>query len=327
MIEDISIDSDVVRISNIDKYITRKTRDKSCFLKTGFDIGYSNLDMYLGGLEIGNNVVIGARPSVGKTALALELTQRLFKYNPDKEIIVIFFNWEMGNEQLYYRMLCNKLNTNILDLKKNYIKYKQTTEFKKAQEEINKMNMFLIETYNEISDLYIFIKNVRERFYNENRDVKIVCIYDHSRLVVTKDRTTEEQRIFELFKVCNQIKKMGILNIILSQLNRDYEKNLHSKYQDPNNTYLFGADAIQQFSDVTLLLHSPHHYKCYEWECINSEYQNVNINTENKLFINVSKNRNGMNGFNLCIEYIKETQTFNCVKYKVNNNSLFKDEE
>lgn len=330
MINEISFDSNILRISDIDNYIIQRGKNKSRFLLTGFNEGYSNLDFYLGGLELGNNIIIGARPSVGKTALALELSKRILLKNKtdNKDIIIIFFTWEMSSEQIYYRLISNKLKLNTLYIKKNLDKIKQTKEYKIAKEEIDQLNLFLVEGYNEVNSIYGLVNNTRERFVNEGKDVDIVCIYDHSRLVTTKDKNTEEQRIFELLKVCNQIKKYNVLNIILSQLNRDYEKGLNNKYQDPNNTYLFGADAIQQFSDVTLLLHSPINYKCYEWECIDSNYNNALVNTNDKLFIHVSKNRNGMSNFNLCIEYKKDTQEFyNVISKHNNNNHLFKDIE
>lgn len=324
-IDSICIDSNVLRINNVSDIINNN-ENKNVFLNTGFNTGYSNIDYYLGGLELGNNVVIGARPSVGKTAFALELCQRLFIHNKNKNVVVLFFNWEMSNEQLYYRIMCSKLKTNILDLKKNINIYKTNEQFKKAQNEINQLNLFLIERYNYIDDLYIFIKNTKELLDQTEEMFYLVCVYDHTRLCMTKDKSNEEQKLFYLLQNLNKIKKLNILNIILSQLNRTYESGLsEKKYSDPSNVHLFGADAIQQFSDVTLLLHDPFNFGVEQYKCLNSKMEEKYINTVNKLFIHISKNRNGMSNFNLAIEYLKDTQTFNNVKEEYTTN-LFENE-
>jgi replicative DNA helicase len=308
-----------MRLSNINSYITSNNKKRS-FLLTGFNEGYSNLDLYLGGFELGNNIIIGARPSIGKTALAIELCKRFYKYNKDRDIIILFFNWEMGNEQIFYRLLCNYFKTDILTVKKNYYEYINTKDYKKFEEYINGLNIFFIESYNNIDHVANLVNTTREKYDNFD----IICVYDHSRLVVSYEKN-EEQRIFELLRTCNQFKKLGILNIVLSQLNREYEKNLDKRYSDPNNTYLFGADAIQQFSDVTLLLHNPYQYKCTEWECMDSNGNSSMIETRNKLFINISKNRNGLSNFNICLDYDKKSQTFSNIKDNTKQGNLFED--
>lgn len=325
-INSICIDDSILRINRVSEIINFNG-NKNNFLDTGFNTGYSNLDFYLGGFELGNNIVIGARPSVGKTAFALELCQRLFYYNRDKYVVILFFNWEMSNEQLFYRIMCNKLQVNILELKKNISSYQNNPLYIKAQKEIGELNFFLTEKYNTVENLYKYIKGTKEKLDEIGEKIYFVCVYDHARLCRTLERSNEEQRLFSFLENLNHIKKLDILNIILSQLNRTYESSItEKKYVEPSNVHLFGADAIQQFSDVTLLLHDPYNFGVEQHICLNSKMERKIIDTKNKLFIHISKNRNGMSNFNLAIEYLKDTQTFNNVTEELTPN-LFEDLE
>jgi replicative DNA helicase len=298
------------KAQRIDSIISRlhdnyKKKTKNVFLSTGFE----NIDKHVGGFEMGTNIVIGARPSVGKTALALDLAMKIIENNQDINIVVLYYNWEMSNDQIGYRYLSTVLQKNILDVKKTDLDLFDESILENYLEKISNYNIFFLENNNRLQDFYNYSVNFKRSY----PDFYLINIIDHTRLVSNDSSGTEEQKLFALYQKANEVKKLGCINILLSQLNRDYEKGLRNTYRDPSNTDLFGADAAQQFADVTMLLHAPKNYGTDEWEILTSKNSFVNVNTTDKLYLQISKNRNGMINYNLCLKYNKEFQTFDAV--------------
>lgn len=261
-------------------------------LKTGF----SRFDKYEL-FELGTNIIIAARPGVGKSMLQLILIFNIIRLNPHLKIAINFFNFEMTNVQQLLRFLLLKMLASddpelndiksIKDIRNNYAK---GGSFKVIVEEILAgVQNYPINFYENVGD----ISNVRNAIAKQIRlgYITINC-YDHSRIVITDDnKDTEEVKLFKLMAMFNEAKKaepLG-LNIVLSQLNRAYETKLFEtgKYSPPLLSHLFGGDSVGQFTDTCLMLHDPNNYGFSSIKVGDDE-----VSTANKLFCEVAKARN-----------------------------------
>lgn len=289
-----------------DVIINHKNNRTSIFISTGYKL----LDYVLGGLEIGTNVIIGARPGIGKSAFALNLLLNIFENNKDRNIVCYYHNLEMSNKQIGYRYIASIIGEDIITTKKKEFSQQDLSLIKDFYNRISLYEIYFNDNDNSIDEIKRFI-------LSNNGDNIIVNIIDHSRLVSSIERANEEQRLFHLYKELNIIKKYNCINIILSQLNREYDKHTENgKYSNPSSSYLFGSDAAQQFADVTILLHQPKKSGIHSWEY----YMNgstLQLNTDNILSLYIDKNRNGITNVNIPLHYDLVKQKI--FDYKLNN--------
>ena len=136
---------------------------------------------------------------------------------------------------------------------------------------------------------------------NKYPDKTIINVFDHSRLILSgKDQ--ELQKLNEVSKGCMWLQaKIGCINILLSQLNRNIEQEYRAKAQyQPLLTDLFGGDSIGQDAHVVLMLQRPHDlYGITDTYC--------GENPIKLLAVHVEKNRDGLLGM---IPYEAEMSTF-----------------
>lgn len=253
-----------------------------------------------GGLEIGTNLIIGARPKVGKSAFSSILTNDILEMNIDPNLVILNFNWEMTNEQQGMRFFSNKIGKSVSELKSSRYKWDDPSTFKYKLDDKSLLELSSIIDKHKELPIYFFdvSKNTREiltiidkvKFLNE--EANIITIFDHTRLVTKTNEKSEEEKITSLFMMGNQIKKMGCMNIFISQLNRQLDNDIISRgYRAPFSNDLFGADSALQFADNMILLHRPEIYKVDSWE-----YGDDEIKTERKMWGEVVKARDASEG-------------------------------
>ena len=146
-----------------------------------------------------------------------------------------------------------------------------------------------------------FIKEANVDITNKRPDYTIINVFDHSRLILSS-REQELQKLNEVSKGCMWLQaKMGTINILLSQLNRNIEQEHRAKAQyQPLLTDLFGGDSIGQDAHVVMMLQRPHDlYGITDTYC--------NENPVGLLAVHMEKNRDGLLGM---IPYEAEMSTF-----------------
>ena len=146
-----------------------------------------------------------------------------------------------------------------------------------------------------------FIMNTNEDIFNSNPDTIIINLYDHSRLVKGQE-DTELKKLNTISKGCMWMQsKMDVVNVLLSQLNRNIEQEHRAKAQyQPMLSDLFGGDSIGQDAHVVMMLQRPH-----DLYGITSEY--CDEDPVGLLACHVEKNRDGLLGM---IPYEAELSTF-----------------
>lgn len=270
--------------------------------------GWPKFNKHLGlGIEEGWTITLGARPGMGKSAIALQLIQDAFEININKKIVVVFFNWEMTGKQQAMRMFSQVKQHTLSDIKSSdKVKLTDINKgFKELAGKYKSLPFYIIDNPQSPSA----IKNYFKKFKELHKDHFILNVFDHTRLVLSDAgaNKSEEKKIFEFYATCNIIKKLGATNLILSQLNRKVEDDIditENKYRSPIGSDLFGADAVEQFSDLVLFPHRPDRYG---FKTIGPK--NNQINVVNKIFLDIWKYRDGENNkrlvFNNNLKYSK----------------------
>ena len=253
----------------------------------------------LGGLQPGKMYVVAGRPGVGKSAFSNQLIFDLLDNNKDKQLIVLYWSFEMPGYQQILRAGAKGANKQVSELLSVQETLKKE-EYEKYMDEVIKYNDYPIY-FNNIPRDIEFIKNTNVEVTNKHPDSTIINVFDHSRLILSgKDQ--ELQKLNEVSKGCMWMQaKIGCINILLSQLNRNIEQEHRAKAQyQPLLTDLFGGDSIGQDAHVVLMLQRPHDlYGITDAYCGESPIK--------LLAVHVEKNRDGLLGM---IPYEAEMSTF-----------------
>lgn len=252
----------------------------------------TSLDNFFGGgFESGTNIIIGARPAMGKTTLATILALDLIKMN--ENVLVLYWNWEMTAIQQGFRILSRESLTPVQQLKsKNYEKDSILNIISNLKNAKILDKFYIIDSSCTSSMLAKTILSVKDKYKNHT----IVNLIDHSRLVQKETANTkEEEKLTDLCNNLNIVKKKGCLNILLSQLNRnvlnDFSKT--GVYREPNDSDLFGADSLSQFADITMLLHRPSVLNIKSYKSKDVLYKSE---LPNLMFVEIVKSREGSIG-------------------------------
>ena len=234
--------------------ITGPEREKYMGLKTGFKY----IDNMLSGLNRSDLIILAARPSVGKTSLALNIATNVVKSRDDCGVAI--FSLEMSNRQLAERMLCAEAQVNMETVRAATIDGESWRAIAKASGVLNPMNLFLDDTsmitVNEIKGKCRRIENLG------------LIIIDYLQLMSSSRKSDNRvQEITDLtrnFKI--MAKELDVPILLLSQLSRESEKNKRR----PILSDLRDSGSIEQDADIVMFLHRnlPEDNAEFDYECI-----------------------------------------------------------
>ena len=253
---------------------------RSDTFSSGYPSGFSDLDGFTGGFQPGSLNIIAARPSMGKTAFALNIAQ--FGGN-EQNYPVLIFSLEMPAEQLVLRMLAAESRVNLSELNTGTF---NTESFKYAREACDvlaKRNIFI----NDDSGLTAVDFRTRcRRFKTKHPDLALIIV-DYLQLMNTGSTNKNDGRQQEVAEISRMLKAVAReLNcpvIALSQLSRAAEQRTEKK---PQLSDLRDSGAIEQDADVVMLMFREDYYSENE----------QNDTQDSKADIRVAKNRNGSTG-------------------------------
>ena len=253
----------------------------------------------LGGLQKGKLYVIAGRPGVGKSAFSNQLIFDLLDINTSP-LVVLYWTFEMPAYQQIMRSASKDINKGLGELFSLDAPLSES-DFDKYIDNTAKYNSYEIYFNNHPRSME-FIIEANERIFIEYPNKTIINVYDHSRLI-SGTADTELQRLNTVSKGCMYMQsKMGAINILLSQLNRNIEQEHRARNQyQPLLTDLFGGDSIGQDAHVVMILNRPH-----DLYGITGSY--CDENPVGLLACHIEKNRDGMLGM---IPYQADLATFN----------------
>ncbi|QNB45858.1 replicative DNA helicase [Thermanaerosceptrum fracticalcis] len=224
---------------HFDEIMSRKKSDPK-----GIKTHLSGLDCYLSGIQATDFVIIAARPSVGKTAFALQIAAK----NALDKKPVFFVTLEMSKEQIAERML---INLSGIDGKKLKIGELDPGEEKTLSFYLGKLTnapIYLDEYATTVADI-----RAKARRLKNTKGLSLIII-DYLQLMEAKaeNRTQEVTKISRGLKLL--AKELQVPVIALSQLNRASESKADKK---PGMSELRESGALEQDADIIMLLHRP----------------------------------------------------------------------
>ena len=254
----------------------------------------------LGGLQKGKMYVIAGRPGVGKSAFSNQLIFDVLDKNQSKNIIVLYWSFEMPGYQQIMRSGSKEVKKEISELLSVEARLNDE-DFKSYANRIDRFRKYPVY-FNSIPRTMEYIKQTNEQVFTESPKATVINIFDHSRLIKGSNEHTELQKLNEISKGCMWMQaKMDVINILLSQLNRNIEQEHRAKAQyQPLLTDLFGGDSIGQDAHVVMILNRPH-----DIYGITAKY--CDEDPVGLLACHVEKNRDGLLGM---IPYEAEMSTF-----------------
>ena len=220
-----------------------EARYKSKNQFTGVPTGFAKLDTYTSGFQNSELIIIGARPSIGKTALALSMIQNIAC---EKRIPCGFFSLEMPYESIGMRLLAQEARVNMSKIRSGMLKVDDVKRIQDAAGRWFEAPLYTVDTPNmKLLD----IRAVARRMV-KNNDVKIIFI-DYIGLITIEDNKKEQwEQVSEISKNLKALaRELQIPIVALCQVARSAEG------EEPNLAQLRGSGSIEQDADVVMFLH------------------------------------------------------------------------
>jgi replicative DNA helicase len=258
---------------NID-FLEEKQKNKS--LVTGVPTGFSHLDNLTSGLQNSDLIILAARPSMGKTALALNIARNAAI---DAGVPVAIFSLEMSKEQLSLRLLCAEARIDSSRLRSGFFSMEDWERLTDAAGVLSAAPIFIDDS----PSLSAMEVRAKARRLKMDKNIGLIII-DYLQLM--QGRTSAERRDLEISEISRSLKalakEINLPVIALSQLNRMLEQRTDKR---PRLSDLRESGALEQDADVVAFI--------YRDEVYNKEENNPHKGTAEIL---LAKQRNGPTG-------------------------------
>ena len=223
---------------------------------TGVDVGYKKLNDYTHGLQKGEMTIIAARPSVGKTAFALNLAYNAVKLNP---ISVAIFSLEMPSEQLVRRLIATDATVSLDNIQPGtrFLTAAQKATVGQSIKNIGNSKLFIDDTPG-IKLIDILAKSRQLKAAHDDLGLIVV---DYIGLITTGEKRIESRQV-EVSNISRALKELArdlkLPVLVISQLSRQVDS------RDDKRPYLSDlreSGAIEQDADLVFLMYRPGYYK------------------------------------------------------------------
>jgi replicative DNA helicase len=215
---------------------------------TGIGTGFVDFDKMTSGLHGGEMIVIAARPSMGKTSLAMNIVEHVVL---EEKRAVGVFSLEMTAESLILRMLCSRARINMRSIRDGFLAERDFPKLTAAAGQLAHVPLYVDDT----AGLSILQLRAKARRMHQQYGVEMIVI-DYLQLL-SADSSRIENRQQEIAQISNGLKALAkelrIPVIVLSQLNRALEKDNGRK---PRLSDLRESGAIEQDADLVALLYN-----------------------------------------------------------------------
>jgi replicative DNA helicase len=261
-------------LSNIFLELKHKSLNPSL---SGLTSGFYELDSFTQGFQKSDLIIIAGRPSMGKTAFALNIGLNILK---SLTLPVLFFSLEMSKEQLIYRIINTETNISSMRLKTGNLYKEDWLKLNATIQNLSSLPLFLDDTANPtIHDIKMKIKKI---LFEQNKIGLIIIDYLQ---LMQNIKLKTENRSQELAQITRSLKSIArefqVPIIALSQLSRSVENRINKR---PILSDLRESGSIEQDADVVLMLYR------------DSYYNPSTVNIDNTVQLIIAKQRNGPTG-------------------------------
>lgn len=249
---------------------------------TGVPSGFVSLDRVTYGWQNTDLIILAARPSVGKTAFALNLARNACLH-PTKPTAVAFFSLEMSSAQLVQRILSAESEIWLEKIARGKLEEHEMKQlYAKGIQRLAKAPMFIDDT----AALNIFELRAKCRRLKNKHNIGLILI-DYLQLMSgTADRNSNREQ--EISKISRDLKglakELQVPIIALSQLSREVEKRKEGNKM-PQLSDLRESGAIEQDADMVMFLYRPEYY-----DITANEFGESN---KGETHVRIAKHRNG----------------------------------
>jgi len=261
----------------------------------GVPSGFRDLDQLTSGFHNSEFIVIAARPSMGKTALGLNISHYV---GVRTDYSVGFFSLEMAKEQIVIRLLCAEAQLDIKKVRTGFIGERELEKLKLSAETLSRAKIFLDET----PALTMMEMKAKARRLKLEKNLDLLFV-DYMQLMRTRGRF--ENRTQEMSFISRSLKELSkelqIPVVGISQLSRAPEKGRREPI--PQLSDLRESGAIEQDADVVIFIYRPEIYHPHD-EALRGLAE-----------VNIAKQRNGPTG-RINLAFIREYARFVDMEYR-----------
>ena len=219
---------------------------------TGVSSGFKDLDQLTFGFQKQEMIVLAARPSMGKTSLALNMAEAAAMPKKGTPVTTLVFSLEMSSSHLALRMLCARARVNMKLLRDGLLSKngEEQQNLLKAADEFSKSSIYIDDS----SHLTIMELRAKARRLHSRHPLGFIVVDYLQLLSPTDPKVPREQQVAEMSRGLKALaKELDVPVLVLSQLNRAAEKENRS----PKLSDLRESGSIEQDADVVLMLARP----------------------------------------------------------------------
>jgi len=261
---------------------------------TGIPTGFRDLDSLTSGFHNSEFIVVAGRPSMGKTALCLNIAQHV---GVKTDYSVGFFSLEMAKEQVAIRLLCSEAQLDIKKVRTGFIGEREIEKLKLSAEVYSQANIYIDES----AALTVMEMKAKARRLKMEQNLNLIFI-DYMQLMHPGGRF--ENRTQEISYISRSLKELAkelkIPVVGISQLSRAPERGRREPL--PQLSDLRESGAIEQDADVVIFIYRPEFY----------HPDDENLRGVAK--INIAKQRNGPTGM-VNLAFIREYARFADIEF------------
>lgn len=255
---------------------------------TGLETGFVDLDRMTAGFQRNDLIIVGARPSVGKTAFALNIAQNVAKKTGEN---IAIFSLEMGAEQLVMRLLCAEGNIDAQRLRTGSLTEEDWGKLTMAMGSLASTGIYIDDTPGvRISDIRSKCRRLKQE-----HGLGMILI-DYLQLILGSGRAGEnrQQEVSEISRSLKQLaRELQVPVIALSQLSRGVEQRQDKR---PMMSDIRESGSIEQDADIVAFLYR-------------DDYYDKESEAKNIIEIIIAKQRNGPVG-TVQLAFVKEYNKF-----------------
>jgi len=260
---------------------------------TGIATGFAELDRMTNGLHEGEMIVIAARPSMGKTALAMNIAEHVAI---NEKLPVAVFSLEMSSQQLVQRLLCSRARVNLQKVRDGFLAERDFPSLTAAASKLAEAQIFIDDS----ASLSILELRAKARRLKAQKDIKLIVV-DYLQLLRSTTRRAMDNRQLEISEISSGLKglakELKVPVLVLAQLNRQPEARTGGK---PRLSDLRESGSIEQDADLVGLLVRPEIYE---------EDEDARAEKAGEAELIIAKQRNGPVG-EIALTFLKEFTRF-----------------
>lgn len=263
---------------------------------TGLETGFKNFDQMTDGLHGSEMVVIAARPSMGKTAFAMNIAEYIAV---EQGLPVAVFSLEMSAQQLVQRLLCSLAKVNLGSIRNGFLSERDFPALMGAAERLAKSKILIDDT----SSIEILELRSKARRMKSKDNIAAIFI-DYLQLIRSPGDRNNENRQLEIADISANLKalakELNIPIVVLAQLNRNPESRTGESKGRPRLSDLRESGSIEQDADLVGLLVRDEYY---------AETDEAKEEMRGKATLIIAKQRNGPVG-DVALTFLKEFTRF-----------------